>query len=105
MHVQVTVEQLIDRRARARVTPLADLREKPDADRIRPPLSIRPRRDNLLEVMPTAADRVRAGIDTHSQGAAGQRLDTSASTATAACSLGDGSTRRHSHHAWCHVTC
>jgi hypothetical protein len=44
---------------------------------------------DFLEVVPMTADRVRAGIDTHSQGTAGQRLDTSASTA---CGLGHGST-------------
>ncbi len=68
MQAQVTVKQLVDRRTRAWVAPLTDLREKLDADRIRPPLSVRSCRDDFLEVMPTTADRVRTSIDTHPQG-------------------------------------
>jgi hypothetical protein len=104
VHVQVTVEQLVDRRARARVTPLVDLREELDANHIRPPLSVRPRRDYFFfsEVVSTAADRVPTSIDTHSQSAAGKGLNASASTATTTRSLGHGS-MRHSHHVWCHV--
>ncbi len=36
-----------------RLAPLADLRGELDADRIRPPLSVRPRRDYFPEVVPT----------------------------------------------------
>ena len=48
VHVQVAVEQLVDRRARARVAPLVDL-QKLDADRICPPLSVQPCRDDFLK--------------------------------------------------------
>jgi hypothetical protein len=83
VQVQVTIEQLVDRRAGARIAPLTDLREELDADRIRPPLSVRPRRDYFLKVVPTATEWVRAGIDTHPQSTTGKGFDATAWTTTA----------------------
>ena len=53
--------------------------EELDADGIRPPLNVWPRRDYFLEVVATTTDWVRTGIDPHPQSAAGWVVSISAS--------------------------
>ncbi|GAA3242582.1 hypothetical protein GCM10017691_46790 [Pseudonocardia petroleophila] len=73
--VEVTLEELVDGRARAGVALLGDLAEQSIAGRFGLALGLRARLDDLLEVVPLARHGVDARVDGHAESAARQRLD------------------------------
>src|SRR5918997_1908979 len=75
MQGEVLIQQLIDGRTGPRVTTLLDLRQQPDSRVFGPPLSTRPRGNDLDQVVPTPRDRVDTGIDPNPQRAARKHVD------------------------------
>jgi hypothetical protein len=92
-----TVEQLVERGARARVPPLVDLAEQSHARGLDKCGGLRAGRDHLDEVVALAREWVRTGVD--AQGTAGQLVDGAAGASPPR--LGpchDASHRTHSRH-------
>lgn len=89
--LQVPVEQLVHRRARARVPALVDLVEQLRPRLLSEPGGLRTGRDHLDEVVTASTHRVGAGVDAYTKGAAGQLVDGPALPTPA------GTRSRHDH--------
>ncbi|MEU7814332.1 hypothetical protein [Pseudonocardia sp. NPDC049154] len=87
-HLEVAVEQLVDRRRRSRVPALVDLVEHPRARGLSLSVRTRSGRNDLDEVVPTPADGVDASVDAHAVGAAGEAVDAAAGPLAACLSTG-----------------
>jgi hypothetical protein len=61
--VQVALQQLIERRACLRVPALVDLVHEPDAGGLRLACGVRPRLDDLNQLVPALGQRIEAGVD------------------------------------------
>lgn len=98
--VEVALQQLVDRRAGARVTPLRHLGHQARADSLRLALGVRAGRHDLAQIVPAVGHRVDPGVHHDTQGAAGQHLD--AALRAPLTSGGGGAchtaTLPHSHH-------
>jgi hypothetical protein len=74
MLVQVPLEQLVDRGARAEIAAIVDLVQQPGQNLLGLPLGRRPIRHRLPEVVTAFRHWVEACVDLDSQGSAGQLL-------------------------------
>jgi hypothetical protein len=89
--VKVTLEELRDGRAGARVPVLGDLADQPVPDIAGPTLGVRPGGHDLDQVVPSLGDGVLTRVDAHAKSAAGQDIN---AAPLAASELRTG--RRHS---------
>jgi hypothetical protein len=74
-HLEVPVEQLVDRGVRARVPPLVDLAREPAHDLLGLGRCLGARWHDLLQVVAALGHRVDTGVHGHAQRAARQLLD------------------------------
>lgn len=72
---EIALDQLVDGRARARVAVLRELANEAVSGVLRGAPGLRPGRDDLDQVVPALRDRVDAGVDADTEGAARKLVD------------------------------